>query len=262
MRRYGQPAHKQTPEERLKELRERVHLVALKALLSKEDPDIRPGVIESNLGRLNKAVRDLTKEGHLYYLGEIEKKLYGSTSSRIHTYRTNTLEKYLEEYAALPVADGEATIRRHLKAAIRKSGTEYYHGSVSRELLDIAIVGWIRISKGLLPNLARAWVHRDEYLFMGVTKEDDPDGKPRPWEECEHPQYYISRSAFDALPKLLLRNAVEIYTSVMYDYLIGIDAGLKGWSYNTSLVVTLPNVEKVPPPITTWASSKPNAGIA
>lgn len=226
----GRGIHKKTltQDERLNELKTRVHLCALRALLSKEEKAISLHDLESNRGRQKKAVRDLTKAQHIYFIGHIKKANSYSSDSSCY-YWTGTLDSCVDEYAALDVTQGEDSVRRDLAAVLS--------GNSSAQNLSWGNIGWTRIQIGNLQRLAHAWTHRDDYLFMGSSKKRDtysydytPDNKPRPWKECDNPQYLISRRIFASMPKLLLRNAAEIYTSVMYDYLMCLDAGLKGWS--------------------------------
>lgn len=238
------PTPKPTPEERLEELKWRVHICALRKLLSKSDGAIPIHDIESHRGRQQKAVLNLTKARHLRFIGRSKENKW---SSEINYYWTDTLEDYLKVYAEQDNPMGEDTVRDHLEEVILGAGGNYRK---TRNLLE---VGWVAIQNASLPRLASAWSEKDQYLFMGEGSmknrydNDNPDCNALPWEDCKKPLLMIRRDAYKAMPKLLLRNAAEIYAGVMYDRLMALDAHLKGSSHETALTVTVANIGAMVP---------------
>lgn len=226
--RHGVLASSQTQEQRVEELRLRLHHKVLQALLCKNPKCVNIHDIEGNRGRQGKAIRDLGN--HVCRAIEKPKKesYYNSPGN---THWSETLDAYLPEYTKGAEAYGEALVRTHLDNLM--DGTS-----------DITVqdVGWIKIEdEKSVGTLAHAWANRESYLFMGEGKSK-PDGNPRSWNKCAAPVWCIRKSLYAELPKYFLRNAAEIYTSVMYDTLAVKDAGLPGWSDNKELTVTLTNV--------------------
>jgi hypothetical protein len=233
----------QTKEERAETLRHRVHLAALKALLHKYDPEIYSRNIETHQGRRAKALHDLNAARLIKYTGVRKPK--DSWDRDENTYWvTESFDSWVAQYAAASTGQGENVIREDLNGALSNIHHRFQHKPITE-------VGWSDITNASLALLAHVWTHRDEYLYRGENKRknatNDLDDKPRAWDKCTQPLAFIHRTAYENLPKMLLRNAVEIYAGTMSDYLTLKEAGCMGWSNDATFDVTVPNVGAVNP---------------
>jgi len=223
--------NKEAQEKRLKELIHRVHLCALKILLSKETQAIDCYQIETNMGRVNKAVRDLTEAGHIHQVS------YTNSDYRPHSeHWVDTLDASLHDYEKTPSPSvGESIIREHVNELFSLNRA----GAWNRKSIDsLRRVGWAVIEESDIGLLAKVWLHRDEYLFMGPAKEDQKGNywnniikhypEPQTWSACKKPQYFMRRREYESLPKILLRNVVEEYAGYMVDRLERSDMGTLG----------------------------------
>jgi len=232
-------AEKLTPEQRVEQLRGRLHHEALKRLLGKGEKIIPVYTLESNRGRMNKAGNDLVKSGDAYFAGTT-----GDSWRSNKGYWTDSLDAHLQGYAKLAPPKGEAAVRKHVERYMdRRVRTNDY----GEKAPVIDTIGWQCIVEADIGTLAHAWANRGDYLFQGMKgKEDDydrkPDGRALAWEECHQPGWFIHRDVHAEIDKYILRNMVEHYAETMYDYLSRSDTGLKGWSDQARLVFNVSNV--------------------
>jgi hypothetical protein len=251
---HGKPKAKPlTDAERLDQLRRIVHLRALRDTISKVSSDISLGKIESNRGRQGKAIRMLKNAGLVEYAGKKKDSNYSwATPENMYLVTPGPFEESVREYAAsYTPACGESTVRTHLQELLLGSSIGYgWRGR--KKMTSINAVGWTCIEEADIVTLSRAYLHRDEFMFMNAGKESrydetGVDGYPGEWGSKKAPAYLISKAVFESLPKVLIRNAAEIYASTMYDYLALMEAGFKGWSNDATLNITVCNVGHMDP---------------
>lgn len=231
---------KQDEKKRAEELTVNMHRLALIALLKKEKKGVYAHYIERHGGRQNKAIRLLTEAGHIVpSTAKANKGYYGKMY-----WVTETFDRMLPEYAkSAGNTDMENNLAENLMKFLFES-SYYNYGD------NLYMLGGSFFDSSKVEDLAYVWLHRDEYVFIGVVNErpfDDTYTDPMPWDKCRHPVMYMSRKNYESYPKILLRNAVEMYAGGMLCRLVKDDMSIKDVSYDVYFKNIVVNITKVLP---------------